>query len=146
MKSYFLDTSIFVSAFWKQHPNFESSFHLLSQSKKYTFITSNHSLVEYYSVMTRIPLPFKIEPTLVYNLIKENILPHVHIFSLTEKETLAFLKQAGILQIPGGNIHDYYHFHVAKKKKVDAIITWNTKDFQKFSEEIEIKTPHQFIN
>lgn len=50
-------------------------------------------------------------------MIQENIFPHVSIFSLTEKETLAFLKQAGTLQIVGGNIHDYYHFHVAQKKK-----------------------------
>ena len=143
MKTFYLDTSIFVSAFWKKHPNFEPSFALISQYKKCKFLTSNHTLVEYYSVMTRLPLPMKMEPSLIYTVIQENIFPHVSIFSLTEKETLAFLKQAGILQIVGGNIHDYYHFHVTQKKKVDAIITWNTKDFQKFSEEIEIKTPNQ---
>ena len=72
--------------------------------------------MEYYSVMTRLPLPMKMEPSLIYTVIQENIFPHVSIFSLTEKETLAFLKQAGTLQIVGGNIHDYYHFYVAQKK------------------------------
>jgi predicted nucleic acid-binding protein len=145
MKTYFLDTSIFISAFWKKHPNFESSFQLMSQSNKYNFITSNHSLVEYYSVMTRLPIPLKIEPSLVYNLITENITPHVNVFGLTDKENLIFLKQASILQIQGWNIYDYYHFHVAQKRKADAILTWNTKDFLKFGEEIEIKTPNQLM-
>ncbi len=141
MKTYFLDTSIFISAFWKQHPNFEPSFQLMSQSKKYKLITSNHAIVEYYSVMTRLPIPTKIEPSMIYNLIEENIIPHVSVYHLTEKEYLHFLKQASSLQIKGGNIHDYYHYQVAHKMKADVLLTWNTKDFLKFGDEIEIRTP-----
>jgi len=141
MKTFFLDTSIFISAFWKKHPNFEPSFQLMSQSKKYKLITSNHALAEYYSVMTRLPIPTKIEPSLIYNLIEENIIPHVSVYHLTEKEYLHFLKQASFLQILGGNIHDYYQYQVAHKMKADVLLTWNTKDFLKFGGEIEIRTP-----
>ena len=64
-------------------------------------------------------------------MIQENIFPHVSIFSLTEKETLAFLKQAGTLQIVGGNIHDYYHFHLAQKKKSGCYHYLEYKRFSK---------------
>jgi predicted nucleic acid-binding protein len=141
MKTFFLDTSIFISAFWKKHPNFEPSFQLMSQSKKYKLITSNHALVEYYSVMTRLPIPTKIEPSMIYNLIEENIIPHVSVYHLTEKEYLHFLKQASFLQIQGGHIHDFYHYQVAHKMKADVLLTWSTKDFLKFGDEIEIRTP-----
>ncbi len=141
MKTFFLDTSIFISAFWKKHPNFEPSFQLMSQSKKYKLITSNHALVEYYYVMTRLPIPTKIEPSMIYNLIEENIIPHVSVNHLTEKEYLHFLKQASFLQIQGGNIHDFYHYQVAHKMKADVLLTWSTKDFLKFGDEIEIRTP-----
>ena len=141
MKTYFLDTSIFVAAFWKAHPNFESSFGLLSKSKNIHFISSHHSLVEYYSVMSRLPVSVRVEPSLIYNIIQENILPHVKIFSLSSKEYIQFLKQASLLQIQGGNIHDFYHYRVAQKMKVNALFTWNTKDFIQFGTELSIQTP-----
>jgi hypothetical protein len=91
--------------------------------------------------MTRLPIPTKIESSIIYNLIEENIIPHVSVYHLTEKEYLYFLKQASSLQIQGGNIHDYYHYQVAHKMKADVLLTWNTKDFLKFGGEIEIRTP-----
>jgi predicted nucleic acid-binding protein len=146
MKTLFLDTSVLVSAFWKQHPNFESSFQLMSLSKKkYKFITSNHALVEYYSVMTRLPVSVKFEPTLIYSLIQENIIPHFEFHSLSDNKFLFFLKQASIYQIQGGNIHDFFHFRVAQDRKVDTLVTWNTKDFLKFGEEMKIQKPDQIV-
>ena len=52
-----------------------------------------------------------------------------------------FLKQASLLQIQGGNIHDFYHYSVAQKMKVNALFTWNTKDFLQFGTELLIQTP-----
>jgi predicted nucleic acid-binding protein len=145
MKTLFLDTSVLVSAFWKQHPNFESSFQLMSLYKKYKFITSNHALVEYYSVMTRLPVSIKFEPTLIYSLIQENIIPYLEFHSLSGNEFLFFLKQASIYQLQGGNIHDYFHFRVAQDRKVDSFITWKTKDFLKFGEGMKIQKPDQIV-
>jgi hypothetical protein len=102
--------------------------------------------VEYYSVMTRLPIPTKIERSIIYNLIEENIIPHVNVYHLTEKEYLHFLKLASSLQIKGGNIHDTYHYQVAHKMKADILLTWNTKDFLKFGGEIEIRTPRRRFN
>ncbi|WCL47778.1 type II toxin-antitoxin system VapC family toxin [Leptospira sp. GIMC2001] len=141
MKTVFLDTSIFVAAFWKKHPHFEESFQLLSQSKNLNMITSQHAIVEYYSVMTRIPVPSKVEPTLIFTMIQENILPYIEVQSLNTKESLAFVKQASILQVQGGNIHDFYHYSVALKSKASILYTLNPKDFAKFPEGIDIKKP-----
>lgn len=141
MKIAFLDTSIFVSAFYKKHPLHDSCLNLLSQRKKYRFITSSHALTEYYSVMTRLPIPIKIDPLVIFSLIEENIVPYIEIASLTSNESVSFLKKASRLQIMGGNIHDFYHLNVAEKAKCDILYTLNTKDFIKFKSEIKILKP-----
>ncbi|MCK4326989.1 MAG: type II toxin-antitoxin system VapC family toxin [Candidatus Diapherotrites archaeon] len=69
----------------------------------------------------------------------ENIIEYVE---LTREDSL---KAKTISNAKGIHYSDARHVQLALKSKADAIITWDTKDFQKVSDLITVMTPEQFI-
>jgi hypothetical protein len=105
-------------------------------------VTRLHALAEFFSIMTSrgiliqdatgTPARFRFGPQEAADWLKE-FAGKVQFEELDKGELLEALDNAENLSVQGGRIYDYWHALVAKKAKVDTLLTRNTKDFTAYA-------------
>jgi len=125
------DTSVLVAAFVIAHPRHISCLPWLQKVKKKEIegIFCVHSLIETYSILTKLPLSPRISPALALNLIKENILENFKLVTYGKEDYINLLEDLSSGNIAGGASYDGLILSAAKKVTVDKILTLNVKDF-----------------
>ena len=103
-------------------------------------VLAAHSLVEVYSVLTRLPPPYRFRGEDALTLIEGNWAdtPTVH---LTARETWDAVRSAQRLGITGGQTYDALVAHAALKAGASTILTWNVRHFAPFAREIAVESP-----
>ena len=127
----FFDTSVLVAAFVNAHPRHASCLPWLQKVKKKEIegIISVHSLIETYSILTKLPLSPRINPALALSLIKENILEDFELVTYDKKDYINLLDELSSGNIAGGASYDGLILSAAKKVTADKILTLNVNDF-----------------
>ena len=127
----FFDTSVLVAAFVNAHPKHANCLPWLQKVKKKEMegIISVHSLIEIYSILTKLPLSPRINPALALNLIKENILEDFELVTYGKKDYINLLDELSHGNIAGGASYDGLILSAAKKVTADKILTLNINDF-----------------
>jgi len=127
----FFDTSVLVAAFVSAHPRHANCLPWLQKVKKKEIegIISVHTLVELYSILTKLPLSPKISPGLAQKLINENILEDFELASYNKKDYINLLNDLSCGNISGGASYDGLILNAAKRVNVDKILTLNINDF-----------------
>lgn len=127
----FFDTSVLVAAFVNAHPKHANCLPWLQKVKKKEIegIISVHSLIEIYSILTKLPLSPRINPALALNLIKENILEDFELVTYGKKDYINLLDELSRGNIVGGASYDGLILNAAKKVTADKILTLNVNDF-----------------
>lgn len=127
----FFDTSVLVSAFVNAHPKHANCLPWLQKVKKKEIegIISVHSLIEIYSILTKLPLSPRINPALALNLIKENILEDFELVTYGKKDYINLLDELSRGNIAGGASYDGLILNAAIKVTADKILTLNVNDF-----------------
>ena len=127
----FFDTSVLVAAFVNAHPKHANCLPWLQKVKKKEIegIISIHSLIEIYSILTKLPLSPRINPALALNLIKENILEDFELVTYSKKDYINLLGELSHSNIAGGASYDGLIINAAKKVTADKILTLNINDF-----------------
>ena len=127
----FFDTSVLVAAFVNAHPKHANCLPWLQKVKKKEIegIISVHSLIEIYSILTKLPLSPRINPALALNLIKENILEDFELVTYGKKDYINLLNELSSGNIAGGASYDGLILSAAKKVTADKILTLNVNDF-----------------
>ncbi len=146
MQSLVCDTSVLTPAMVDQHTHHQSSFDLLLNIKKerYQAFISAHSLAECYSSLMVMPVDPPVFPKYARELIRRNIEPFFEIISLGPSDYLEAIERVSGLGLKSGAIYDALIYQAALKKKVSALVTWNTKHFERFSKgEVKIVTPEE---
>lgn len=128
----FVDTSILVAALLDDHGCHARAIAVLQRilNGQEEGVMAGHSLAELYSVLTRLPLPFRHSPEQALLSIETNILSCFEISSLTGKEYAALLREAVLAGISGGTVYDAILLKVAAKAEVKRIYTFNVGHFQ----------------
>ncbi len=131
---YLFDSSVLIAAFLEQHPMHTRAFPWLKKAKtgEIEWIVAGHSIAEVYSVLTTLPASPKMSPAMAEKLISKNIPKHV-IISLATSEYLSVIKSLSNQGLIGGIVYDALIDKVGVKSKVDKILTFNIKDFEKIS-------------
>lgn len=130
--TFFLDTSVFVAAFWGDHPHHAPSIALLKLAKTTTAFCAAHTVAEVYSTMTRLPVkpPIPTEQALLFiRQIRELFTAVV----LSEEEYFATIERLGETGLAKNYIYDGLIMSAAEKSGADIIYTWNAADFLKVS-------------
>ena len=127
----FFDTSVLVAAFVNAHPRHANCLPWLQKVKKKEIegIISVHSLIETYSILTKLPLSPRINPALALSLIKENILEDFELVTYGKKDYINLLDELSSGNIAGGASYDGLILSAAKKVTADKILTLNVNDF-----------------
>ena len=127
----FLDTSVLVPVFYGDHVHHAASLALFTSFGKKAAGCGAHSLVEVYSVMTRMPGKHRIsgeQGMLFINDIRERLT----IVGLTPDEHLAMLQTNASLGIVGGAIYDALLAACALKSGAEKLFTWNLRHYGLF--------------
>jgi predicted nucleic acid-binding protein len=136
MESFFFDTSVLVSAIVTTHPANNRSFPYFEKvfNESTTGFISSHTLAEFYSVLTVLPIKPKLSPLEVEKILQKNIYPKFEIISLGSKEYRNAINLVSELHLSGGILYDALHIEAALKSGAKKIITLNHKHFEKLSE------------
>lgn len=137
----FLDTNVLVSSVIKQHVFHERSFAVFESvlNRKSDGLVSSHSLAEMYSVLTRLPSPYRHTPEQALLSIEENILKHFEAISLKPGLYAACLREAAVAGIQGGTIYDALLLKCAEIADANRIYTLNLKHFQALAKPDTVK-------
>jgi predicted nucleic acid-binding protein len=129
------DTNVVVAAFINSHPAHNRALPWLQKAvkKQIEGLISVHSLIEIYSVITRLPLSPKISTDLALKLIKENILNSFKLITYSSGDYIDLLTSLEKNNISGGASYDGLILWAAVKSRADKIITLNVDDFIRVS-------------
>jgi predicted nucleic acid-binding protein len=118
----FLDTSIMIAAFLETDPRHPECRALLLPVRPETAACGSHSLAEFYSVMTRLPIPLRLLPEQAWLLLEE-LHQRVTPINLTPSEHFEELKRIAHSGIRGGQVYDALLLACARKYGPDRIYT-----------------------
>jgi predicted nucleic acid-binding protein len=128
----FLDTSVFVAGLIELGPASEPAERILSvvaDGKIEEPLTAWHCCLEFYSVSTRLPEEFRVEPAEALQLLEENILRHFRVAQLPEREREGFLKASATERIAGGRIYDAHLGEIARISGARTVVSDNRPHF-----------------
>jgi predicted nucleic acid-binding protein len=125
----FLDTSVLIAAVIAKHDSHAKALPLLQRvlnGKDEGFVAA-HSLAEMYSILTKLPPPYRHSPEQALLSIEENVLKYFKIFSLDGSDYAALIRAAAVAGIQGGTVYDAVLLKSAEKANPDRIYTLNLK-------------------
>jgi predicted nucleic acid-binding protein len=133
----FLDTNVLVASVLNEHDFHSIAFPVLERVQNETdngFISA-HSLAEMYAVLTRLPAPLRHSPEQALLNIEENVIPYFKIIALTAHDYVVLLREAALVGVQGGTVHDAVLLKAAIKSDVEQIFTFNKKHFEALAPE-----------
>lgn len=98
------------------------------------------ALIETYSVLTRLPPPYRLRPADALALMEGNW-SQAEVAALAGTEIWPLLRGLPEPGIAGGSTYDAVVAACARKAEVDAILTWDVDDFERVAEGIDVKSP-----
>jgi predicted nucleic acid-binding protein len=141
--SYLPDTSCLVALLCSWHEHHETTIKEMNQRERSgdKAILGAHSLVETYSVLTRLPYPYRLSEHDAFELLAQNF-SKANVVSLTSVQYWSVLKQCRDSNISGGQIYDALIAACARKGKARTLLTWNGEHFAPFQDrELIVQSP-----
>jgi predicted nucleic acid-binding protein len=141
MKAFF-DTSVLTPVFYGDHVHHQTSLELFIAFDKSTGCCGAHSLVEVYSVLTRMPGKHRISGEQALLFIG-NIRERLSIVCLGDDEYADMLEASAARGIVGGGIYDAMLARCALKSQAVTIYSWNIRHYALCGPEVtnRLRTP-----
>ena len=138
----FLDTSVLIAAFVETDRRHAESRSLLLGLRPETSECGSHSLAEFYSVMTRLPIPLRLLPEQAWLLLEE-VCERVATVGLTPQEHFEELRRMARRGIRGGQVYDALLLACARKAGSERIYTLDLSHFRTLAPDLadRIVTP-----
>lgn len=138
----FLDTSVLVPVFYGDHEHHAASMNVFTRHGKNDTCCGAHSLIEVYSVLTRMPGKHRIsgeQGMLFIGSIRERLT----VIGLTPGEYFTMLQTNAGLGITGGAIYDALLASCALKSGAEKLFTWNLRHYGQFGPRVTplLQTP-----
>lgn len=105
-----------------------------------SMLLAAHSLVETYSVLTRMPPGFRISPSDAASLIRDLVVQGT-VVAPEANDYAAFISGQAARGVAGGRVYDGLIAHTADHSGVDVLMTFNVRHFQVLTVRAEVSTP-----
>ena len=140
------DTSVIVAAHLPSHADYPNSRFWLERARQnaFEFVVAAHTLLETFSVLTRLPLTPRIMPSTALEFIETNVLSTAKIVALTAGDYQDLLKSLAITGTGGGVVYNSLLVKAAELAQVDVLLILNLKHFERIwpANNAKIHTPH----
>lgn len=91
------------------------------------------ALMEAYSVLTRLPPPYRISPAESLRLLEANFVAAGEILAPDADDYLALMRRCAAEGIQGGQVYDAVIAACARRAQPITLLTFNERHFQPFS-------------
>ncbi|HEY6226319.1 MAG TPA: PIN domain-containing protein [Verrucomicrobiae bacterium] len=129
----YLDTGVLVRALLQAHPEHKRCVSLLSENAA----SSCHSLAELFNTLTGF---FKVPNDVAAEAI-DSVTEEVRFEPILQSDYLKIVREARQRGIQGGIIYDALHAEIARRLKVEKIITYNITNFRHVAPDLECAIP-----
>jgi predicted nucleic acid-binding protein len=139
-----LDTSCLVAAAcsWHEHHAATSAALARSSARGDEVIVVSHTMLETYSVLTRLPHRHRLSPAIAFALLEANWGAR-RTAVLTSTESWRLLRDAADNGVAGGLIYDALIAATARKGRAGELWTWNVEHFRRIESELAIVRPDE---
>ena len=133
VRDVFVDTSVLVAALIDFGPRSAAAHALFDvfvasrDSRKPK--TAWHCCLETYSVATRLPEEFRVQPAEAVTLIEEEVVARFEIVDLPPVRRLEFLRDCARSGVRGGRLYDVHLAAIARAARARLVVTENRRDF-----------------
>lgn len=140
-----LDTSVIVAALLSRHEHHPRAWAALDRSLRDAEgppLLPVPSLLESFSVLTRLPPPWRVSPQDAHRLLADTFRPTARLVAMEGDAAWALLEGAVAHGIAGGAIQDAHIAACARLGGAHALWTFNRRDFDRLDlGDLEIVTP-----
>ncbi len=142
MSRFSVDTNVIVAVALEGHEDHVVATGDLEQrlSAGDTMVVAVHVLVESYSVLTRMPMPFRLSPADTVAFLEDLVL-NAAVTNLQADAYLPLLREASEARVSGGRIHDMLIAAVSVAAGADVLLTFNTRDFVELGFDLDVCEP-----
>ena len=129
----YLDTGVLVRGLMEAHPQHAACFRLIDGNS----VSCCHALAEVFNTMTG---HFKIPNDAASQMVGS--LPNQMRFEvITQEDYLTVIREARRRGIQGGIVYDAIHAEIARRLKVERIVSYNLTNFRHVAPDLEITAP-----
>ena len=132
------DTSVLVAASQRSHPRHGESLAALSRANKRSACAAIHTLSELYSVLTRMPLPYRVPAEAAISIVKQ-VYEEMTIVTLGAPEQYRVIRDLADRNLTGGIVHDGFILQCGRKAKASKICTLNARHFRMIAPDLAEK-------
>jgi predicted nucleic acid-binding protein len=132
LRGAFFDTSVLVAGLIDFGPRSRHALLLMdavADGRIESPLTAWHCCLEFYSVTTRLPEEFRLEPEVALHLVREEIFARFSIHSLRDELQEEFLISAVGEGTTGGRIYDAHIAEIARQAGARLVATENRRHF-----------------
>jgi predicted nucleic acid-binding protein len=136
LKTVVLDSSCLVAASCEWHVHHEATMEDLERRgrARNRILAAAPALVEAYSVLTRLPPPYRMPCAEAAHVLKASW-SQSETVALTPAEYWRLLEFEPVRRIGGGRIYDAVIAYCARKVRADEVLTWNVEHFKPFADD-----------
>lgn len=127
-----VDSSVLVAALTAWHKHHESSRKSLEEAlQRGELLVTTRVLTETYSVLTRMPAPFRVSADVAHELISATLKSHVEVVELPVDRRWEFLGAVANEGIVGGAVYDAEIAWASARAGARRILTLNQRHFER---------------
>lgn len=144
MPAFGADTSVLIAALCSWHERHEWALAALGDRLEAggRLLIAAHGLVECYSVLTRLPPPHRIAPSVAAELLERNFARRTRVVGLSIRDCWDLVRTAPGRGVAGGRTYDAVIARSVARGGVSEFLTLNPSHFEGlFDEEIEVVSP-----
>jgi predicted nucleic acid-binding protein len=146
----FLDTSVLVAGlidFGPQSAPAHSVLHGVAEKTVAPASTAWHCCLEFFSVTTRLPPEYRLQPADALRLVEEEIFARMGVHDLPAADRRGLLRAAAHDGITGGRVYDAHIAEIARAAEASVIVTDNRRHFlSALRHGIRVETPSEFLS
>jgi len=132
LKSPFFDTSVLIAGsidFGRSSQHALLLMDAVANGQIERPLTAWHCCLEFYSVTTRLPEEYRLEPVIALRLLREEILPRFSVHALPAELREEFLISTVGDGTIGGRIYDAHIAEIARQAGARLVVTENRRHF-----------------
>jgi len=146
----FLDTTVLVSGLVDFGPASEAASRILDAVAAGSLpgpLTAWHCCLEFYSVATRLPEEFRLEPADARQLLEQEILSRLQICALPAGDRRGLFTVASEEGLVGGRVYDLHIGEVARRAGARIVVTDNRRHFSALlRHEVRVLSASDFVS
>lgn len=144
MPRFLPDSSVIVAAVSSWHERREAAVAELDTrlDTGEEMVLAGPSVVESFSVLTRLPAPYRLSANDARALIMTNFVERAEVVALDATQYRSLLDRALALGVAGGQLYDLVIAECARQATVQALLTFNAQHFRRLADRsIEVVVP-----